>query len=687
MLSDIPLRVASERMNPIQREERKKARRCRSNWPSNCWAVLGAACQPPSGAAPLWPPILTAFLIALVCLPLPAPAPDLGVDTSWCAVLQWAHQHGLQFGTEIVFTYGPLGYLLAPYCLNPPSIGLILVNAALCFQIALGFSLVAWRLAPVWRVGLLLFFVLTSANAELRADLLLDTGLLCWGLLCLLESGRRQYSCAAGFILLATFAALTKVVYLFVTGFSLGAVVIFLVLGQERRLAWVILFAFAAAVLASWLGSGQRLSHFSAFVSHAFVISRDYDQAVTLGGLPLLRSWGIVLGVMAVIAVLLSICSAFDRSVTRVRLRRAVLLGWVLGLLLLVWKHSTVRLDRLHFFDLAVFAPLAAVTLEALPSPASLGRTIGRATSLICCVLSLYVIESTFLPGWVPAFVQVFSQFASHSKWLISPNAWLRILAPEMAARQVEAELPAVRQRVGTNSVDVFGFHQAYALLNNLNYRPRPVFQSYVAYNPQLARLNEEFYRSKAAPEYVLFELAGIEHRFPALDDGLALRTLLANYSPVTKEKGFLLLKRRNSAVPRLNLIQEGSVRSGERLELSKYQEQNLWLEITVNPTWRGRALKLIYRPLPVRLSVWTNSSEGLKPMARRQAAASALASGFLCSPFLLQTESVRDFYSNQRLLRPGAVSVDTNPESEHLRGEEIHYRLYRVEDFPGEPK
>ena len=165
---------------------------------SNCWAVLGGACHPPPGTAPIWPPILTAFLIALVCLTVPTPAPDLGVDVSWCAVLQWAHEHGPQFGKDIVFTYGPLGYLLAPYCLKPPSYWLILINAALCFQIALGLCLVAWRLAPVWRLGLLVFFVLTSANAELRADLLLDAGLLCWGLLCLLESGRRQHFCASG---------------------------------------------------------------------------------------------------------------------------------------------------------------------------------------------------------------------------------------------------------------------------------------------------------------------------------------------------------------------------------------------------------------------------------------------------------------------------------------------------------
>ena len=119
--------------------------------------MLGGACHPPSGTAPIWPPIFTALLISLVCLTVQTPAPDLGVDASWLPVLQWAHEHGLQFGTDVVFTYGPLGYLLAPYCFKPPSNWLILVNAALCFQIALGLASVRVEVGAgmeAWAVAL-----------------------------------------------------------------------------------------------------------------------------------------------------------------------------------------------------------------------------------------------------------------------------------------------------------------------------------------------------------------------------------------------------------------------------------------------------------------------------------------------------------------------------------------------------
>src|SRR5579862_9906345 len=185
---------------------------------------LITTCRPPSGTPHPARVLLSALFISLVFLTVPMAAANLGVDSSWCAVLNWAHERGLQFGKDIVFTYGPLGYLIAPYTLTQPSGSLILTNAALSFHAALGLCLVMGRLAWPWRYLLLGTFVVEAANTELRSDLSLEIGLLCWGLLCISESSRRQKLCAVFFVLLATFAALSKVIYLFVAGFSVCAI-------------------------------------------------------------------------------------------------------------------------------------------------------------------------------------------------------------------------------------------------------------------------------------------------------------------------------------------------------------------------------------------------------------------------------------------------------------------------------
>ena len=154
--------------------------------------------------------------------------------------------------------------------------------------------------------------------------------------------------------------------------------------------------------------------------------------------------------------------------------------------------------------------------------------------------------------------------------------------------------MPHLRDLIGPASVDVFGQHQVYALLNGLNYRPRPVFQSYLACNARLMRLNEQFYLSGAAPEYVMFSLGPIDRRFPPLEDALLLRDLLINYEPVGAEGEFLLLKFKSSRAPRLKLLREGAVRPGERIELRDFGGADLWLELDLEPTLLGRLRQIL---------------------------------------------------------------------------------------------
>src|SRR5207249_8851927 len=99
-------------------------------------------------------------------------------------VLSYAHEHGLQFGRQIVFSYGPLGFLTSRHFF-PHAAGLrMMVDVLLGFTVAAGVCLVAWRLGWFWRWLLLGLFVVVTANIDPRADLLLYIGLLCWGVLC-----------------------------------------------------------------------------------------------------------------------------------------------------------------------------------------------------------------------------------------------------------------------------------------------------------------------------------------------------------------------------------------------------------------------------------------------------------------------------------------------------------------------
>jgi hypothetical protein len=216
-----------------------------------------------------------------------------------------------------------------------------------------------------------------------------------------------------------------------------------------------------------------------------------------------------------------------------------------------------------------------------------------------------------------------------------------------IAANRRAAQLPQVRKLVADSTVDVFGQCQAYALLNDLNYHPRPVFQSYIACSRLLMELNERFYQSKDAPEYVLFRLLVLDRKFPPMEDGLVLETLLADFRPVASEGSFVLLKAAGDRPPAFSPIREGAARLGEAIDLTAFAGTDLWLEISLQPSWLGWLRQLLYRPPTVRLAIWQES--GGKLLLRNHAPAQMLAAGFLASPLLLDNQDVLNLYTDQK--------------------------------------
>src|SRR5204863_1407419 len=97
----------------------------------------------------------------------------------------------------------------------PQASGLRMVfDVLLGVLVSAGICLVAWRLTRWWRCLLISVFVYLAANIDPRADLLIYIGLLCWGLLCLVASGRGLALCGLCFTILAVFSILVKANFL-----------------------------------------------------------------------------------------------------------------------------------------------------------------------------------------------------------------------------------------------------------------------------------------------------------------------------------------------------------------------------------------------------------------------------------------------------------------------------------------
>jgi len=521
-----------------------------------------------------------------------------------------------------------------------------------------------------------------AANLDPRADLLIYAGLLCWGLLVLVESGCRLWFCALGFILFSVFGILVKANFLFVAGLGAAAIGADLILRRRYKAVLFFIVALGATFALGWLLSGQRLLHLPFFFANTFPILKGYDQAVGLEGPETFKWRGLVVATLAMSALIVRVFTA-DISVDSVsfrtsQCRRAILFLWLGLFMFAVWKHGLVRADLYHMGFCFGFAPILVLTLELIPCTSSRAPFLARVLGIACSLVALLTLQSFFFSSVKWSLLQPFQAFRGNVGALLQPGEYRREMLEKYEAARQATQLPKLRDIVAHSSVDVFGQDQCYAVFNGLNYHRRPVFQSYMAYDSPLMALNEQFYLSKAAPEYVLFGLNSIDRKFPPLEDARLLRHLLLNYQAIAAEGLFLLLKSNTCSPARLTLVREGTAGMGELISLDGSSGTEIWMEIDVRPTALGRLRQLLYKSPKTRLAVWSGSVK--KPLARMAAPTPMLAAGFWISPLLVHTQDVLNYYGGKPTIRPKACSIELDTGGERFWRPKIRFRIYRVE-------
>lgn len=633
--------------------------------------------------------ILISFLLGLFIMWSPrvprGEEVDTAADVSWSAVLGYAHQHGLQYGQDIVFTYGPLGFLATPFAAAGDQIGLrLFTDALLALAVGSAITLVAWKLGTVWKWFLLATSVFLLGNISPRTDLLIELGLLFWGLLVLVEEGPRVKAWLGMFLVVAVFAALVKVTLMILAILGVVLIGLDLLVRGYRRLALGSMAIFVVGFLGSWIGLGQAPSHLGLFISRALATSRGYNQAMGYEGSLELRWRGAFTAFACVSTILARGLGGIAQAPGRVLWRRLLLVTWTLAMLFLVWKHGFVRTDLYHAGFWFGCAPMLVLGLEVIPVSSPGARFWARASSIICCFVGLITAQAMVLrTDFKSSLLQPVINLKRNSANLLVPATHVQRVQAAMAEQRERGRLPGLADRVGRAGIDMFGSEQTAVLFSGLNYHPRPVFQSYAAYSASLMEWNDEFYLSLNAPEYVLFRLSGLDRKFPPLADSRALRNLLINYQPTATDGTFLLLNQRHRVRADLKLISQGALEPGEKLRFSEFSDLDLWVAFDLQPTLPGRARAFLYQPPIVRLVLWYGSAD--KPKVRRfRAPATMLAAGFLISPLLFGNDDVVAVYRGDGFLRPSACAIVLDPGTERLWKDSIGFHVYKVESKLG---
>jgi hypothetical protein len=301
-------------------------------------------------------------------------------------------------------------------------------------------------------------------------------------------------------------------------------------------------------------------------------------------------------------------------------------------LLLVIFKAGYVRHDEHEVESTVSLALLGTLTLAAawpkLRHPA--WKAAAMAGALAPMILS-WCSYATFNEGGLAGqmtqtFVQFPANLAAAIQWMTGDSDREKTYQAMLQSLRDQRPLPSVR-----GTVDIYSYNQRLLLANGLDYKPRPVFQSYLAYTPQLEQLNADSLAGPDAPDSILFDLQPIDLNYPSSEDGLAWPQILTHYDLKDAAKTVLLLQR--SAEQRDFSLHPLSSTQGEMgLPVPVPGSQDpVWVKIELKPTFWGKIIQTLDKPPMLTLRVHLRSGQDkLFRLVPGTAAA-----GFLLSPLV----------------------------------------------------
>ncbi len=552
------------------------------------------------------------------------------LDPSWTMVLRWASMHGLRWGSDIAFTYGPLGYL-SPYNACDPAFYGAFVAAQIALAGAAAFLFANAWFAQRWPERIVLATAVIFSAPMLAADpVWLSMPVIALvGLHAHAAAGRRR---ALWLLLVVATLYLSTILLikmstlmLIVACWLAGTVVLLRARLRYHTIAWLLLVPVCSLTL--WIASGQRLSDLLPFVATVFEISRGYTAA--MGSFPPLRYdvYGLAVVGGSGGVVLWAVWRA-RRDVPR--LACIALCGLTI---FVAWRAGFTRADT----HVVIFVLTAWLVLPLLPSVTLAATPWLRAASLVLAVAAVPIADRAYNPGvnhqHGELAVASLRTLRSNLGLLARPLTYRPLLVATLDRERLRLDLPQTRAAVGTRSVDLVGTQQGVVLFNGLAYRPAPVFQGYGAYTPRLQQLNADAYSGPDRTDFVLLAYSPIDGNLPTSENALAFTTLYQNYHPVLVEKSYLLLEKDTASAP-LQTPAEDSWRDatwGEWIALPTTSETVAVLALRSELSVAGKAMATLLREPGqfIELELADGSTR------RFRLVRGATTSGFLVSPLL----------------------------------------------------
>ncbi|MEE2853921.1 MAG: hypothetical protein VX424_14890 [Actinomycetota bacterium] len=461
----------------------------------------------PAWGAARWQRVLSAAIASFILWPQSSVDAGIGLDQSWEAGLALARMHHLAWGPQIVYTYGPLGFLqsTAYYSFDQSLLASIyqpLVLAALFLGIT---AALRQRHAPM--TSLLGAFFTTGVTAVLYIEFWLNPGLkypellvlaaFVWAAVPMLQHGPTRSTvfttcCALGAV--AGLQLLVKV--------NTGIAIVAIALAASLLLGWkeigrhcATLAAFAMSTLVWWVLAGQRPQDLPTWLRYGAAIVSGYSDGMALP-----------LSAFTIIAVVMSLAWIAALWVMYARARAEISRSFVVlvTLVTLITDRSAVGRPAHLFLLLGLIVVGIAIT------PLSkIARRVFVVLAVAVVVVALgaerAVLSATgdHTHDRIVAAVQAPGQAVDRLLTLATPGKFgKRIDQAKARQRALYAVPERFVKTIGSETVHIDPDEASAAWAYGMAWRPAPIFQAHQAYMPSLDDLNSQ--TMAAGPRFVL---------------------------------------------------------------------------------------------------------------------------------------------------------------------------------------
>jgi len=552
------------------------------------------------------------------------------VDGSWNYALNYLPYSSYLFGRDVVFTYGPLGFLIRPQNIGSNlAFGLAFqVAVHVLFTLALCYFLYRAR----HKLQVVLFVVLYLAVNMLAYGVLLEYNLsLTLGMLLCISFDSNRILKYGSLALSGLLAGL-----LFFTKFSAGIIALsmlcacaVIIIFTWRGRAWKMLIAAGGTYLVTVTVIAFACMHSAdniiQWLAYSLDIANGYGEAMSIEGSGLT----LALGLSALVAYLVLVLVLWKQKAHCLYASLLFILP-----VILVFKHAFCRQDPCH--ELYIFALPAIVCIVIL-------NEIGK-KELFTCLAGFTIILALTAPMYQPKSLtmQQLSEVVrekNHNaslgtllqdnyrllrdskagflegQWgltnighIIDFNALQSYLDEQSRASLEKDRLPEEMVSViksGYGTVGVIPWEICYCPANGLEWKPGFTLQSYLAYTSALDLRDAANYTGAAAPEFLIVEFATVDYRNTVLDTPAVWSKIISNYEVAYHDSaGRLLLKKKaQEGVETRRSMGSVAARADTWIDIPQ-TDNLLFAKVDMQLNLAGRLAKTFFRVPPVYIDL-----------------------------------------------------------------------------------